>query len=220
MTRLHAFQRPDARQLALIKALVFVACALPFALLVAGIFGVAGFGLGANPVEEMIHRMGLWGLRLLLVTLAVTPVRQLTGLHWLVRLRRMLGLFSFFYVVMHLTAYAVVDQRLAWGAIVEDIIERPYITVGMTAIVLMIPLAVTSTNGMMRRLGKNWQKLHRLVYVIAILGVWHFFWQVKKDITESAIYATILVVLLGYRWWRHRAKVDAGVALRRQHESA
>ena len=214
-----AIQRPDTRQVSIIKALVFLACMMPFAVLLVGIFGVAGFGLGANPVEEMIHRMGLWGLRLLLITLAVTPVRQLTGMHWLIRLRRILGLFSFFYILMHLTAYAVVDQRLDLSAIIEDVIKRPYNTVGMTAIALMIPLAVTSTNGMMKRLGKNWQKLHRLVYVIAFLGVWHFYWQVKKDIFEPSVYAAILAVLLGYRWWRHRARATTGVSLRRQHES-
>jgi sulfoxide reductase heme-binding subunit YedZ len=160
---------------------------------------VGGLSLGANPIEELIHSLGKWGLKLLLITLAVTPLRKLTGWNWLLRLRRMLGLFAFFYVALHFLVYAGLDQRFDLAAIFEDIAKRPYITVGMTALLLLIPLAVTSTNRMMRRLGKNWQKLHRLVYVIAILGVWHFYWQVKLDTLEALVYAGILFALLGYR---------------------
>ena len=164
-------------------------------------FGLLGFSLGANPVEELIHENGEWGLRFLLITLAVTPVRRLTGMLWLVRLRRMLGLFAFFYLVLHFVSYAVIDQRLAPGPIVEDVLERPFITLGMMGLILLVPLAVTSTDGMMRRLGRQWRSLHRLVYVVAVLGVWHFWWQVKQDIREPLIYATLLGLLLGYRLW-------------------
>lgn len=194
-------------QLRGLKATLFVVCLIPFALTGMAVFGFAGFSLGANPVEELIHRNGLWGLRFLLITLSITPLRRLTGYLWLVRLRRMFGLFAFFYLVVHFLCYAVIDQRLALGAIVEDVVERPYITLGMVGLVLLVPLAVTSTNAMMRRLGSRWQSLHRLVYIVAILGVWHFWWQVKQDIREPLIYAGILAVLLGYRlWYRYHAR--------------
>jgi sulfoxide reductase heme-binding subunit YedZ len=199
-------------RLRLLKAVLFAACLMPAAGLVLGVLGIQGFGLGANPVEELIHRTGEWTLRLLLVTLAVTPLRRLTGATWLVRLRRMLGLFAFFYATLHFVSYAVIDQRLALNFIVEDIIERPFITLGLTALILLVPLAVTSTNGMMRRLGRKWQRLHRLVYLVACLGVWHFWWQVKQDIREPVIYAAVLAVLLGYRLW-HRARSGRGRGL-------
>jgi len=182
-----------------LKVMVFLLCLLPLGKLGLEIFGLAGLSLGANPIEELIHRLGKWGLNFLLITLAVTPLRKLTGLNGLIRFRRMLGLFAFFYVLMHFLTYAGLDQRFDIPVIVEDIIERPYITIGISALLLLLPLAITSTNGMMRRLGRRWQKLHRLVYVIAGLGVWHFYWQVKKDILEPSIYIAILTVLLGYR---------------------
>ncbi len=185
-----------------LKALLFLVCLVPLAKLALETFELAGLSLGANPIEELIHRFGIWGLNFLLITLAVTPLRWLTGWNWLIRFRRMLGLFAFFYVLMHFMTYAGLDQRFDLVVILEDIAERPYITVGFTALVLLIPLAVTSTNGMMKRLGRRWQKLHRLVYLIAILGVWHFFWQVKLDTLEPLIYAIILAALLGYRLWR------------------
>jgi len=189
-----------------LKALVFFACLLPLGKLALELFGVAGMSLGANPVEELIHRFGIWGLNFLLLTLAVTPLRRLTGRNWLIRFRRMLGLFAFFYVLMHFLSYAGIDQRFDLSAIFEDVIERPFITIGVTALLLLIPLAVTSTNGMMKRLGGRWQKLHRLVYLIAILGVWHFYWQVKLDILEPLVYLAILAVLLGYRAWKTYAR--------------
>lgn len=160
---------------------------------------MAGLSLGANPIEKLLHELGLWGLRFLLITLAVTPLRRWTGWNWLVRFRRMLGLFAFFYILLHFVVYAVLDQGLDMAAIVEDIIKRPYITLGMAGLLMLIPLAATSTRGMMRRLGKRWQKLHRLVYIIAIVGVWHFYWQVKLDTLDASIYAVILAVLLGTR---------------------
>jgi sulfoxide reductase heme-binding subunit YedZ len=191
-----------------LKVLVFALCLIPLLKLLLEVLGLAGFSLGANPIEELIHRFGKWGLNFLLITLAVTPVRRITGLNWLLRFRRMLGLFAFFYILMHFLTYAGLDQGFSLGYIVEDVIERPYITIGMTGLLLLIPLAITSTNKMMRRLGRRWQKLHRLVYPIAILGVWHFYWQVKQDISEPLIYAAILAFLLCYRlyfrWRRNR----------------
>ena len=190
-----------------LKVVVFLLCLMPLGMLVLDAFEIGGRTLGANPIEALIHRCGKWGLKFLLITLAVTPLRGLTGWNWLIRFRRMLGLFAFFYVLLHFLVYAGLDQSFDLGVILEDIAERPYITIGMTALVLLIPLAVTSTNGMMRRLGRRWKKLHRLVYPIAILGVWHFYWQVKLDTLEPLIYAAILAALLGYRLvhaWRRR----------------
>jgi sulfoxide reductase heme-binding subunit YedZ len=187
------------KSIRILKFLVFLLCLVPLAKLALEIFGVAGMSLGANPVEELIHRFGIWGLNFLLITLAVTPLRRLTGKSWLLRFRRVLGLFAFFYVLMHFLTYAGLDQHFDLPLIFEDIAERPFITIGFTAFLLLIPLAVTSTNAMMKRLGRRWQKLHRLVYVIAVLGVVHFYWQVKLDTLEPLIYAAILAALLGYR---------------------
>jgi sulfoxide reductase heme-binding subunit YedZ len=195
-----------------LKATVFLLCLVPLGKLLLETFGVGGLSLGANPIEEILHRCGLWGLNFLLITLSITPLRRLTGWNQLIRFRRMLGLFAFFYILLHFLVYAGLDQRFALDYIVEDIIERPYITLGITGLILLIPLAVTSTNGMMRRLGRRWQKLHRLVYVIAILGVWHFYWQVKQDILEPLIYAGILSMLLGIRiyfWLKRKRKENA-----------
>ena len=158
--------------------------------------------LGANPVETLSHRTGDWSLRFLLLTLAVTPLRRLTGWNWLLKFRRMLGLFAFFYVCLHLGVYLIFDQFFDPSAILEDIAKRPYITVGFAGFLLLIPLAVTSTNGMIKRLGRNWQRLHRLVYLIGVLGVVHYWWLVKADISEPLLYAGLLTMLLGYRaWW-------------------
>jgi methionine sulfoxide reductase heme-binding subunit len=170
--------------------------------LLAGALGVAGVNLGADPVEEILETCGLWTLRFLLITLTVTPLRRLTGLNDLIRFRRMLGLFAFTYACLHFLAYLVLDRGVEWGAIVEDIAKRPYITIGFTALVLLFPLAFTSTKSMMRRLGRRWQRLHRLVYVIAILGVWHYYWQVKADVRDPLLYAAVLALLLGYRAWK------------------
>jgi sulfoxide reductase heme-binding subunit YedZ len=188
------------------KPLVFLASLIPLIWLTCGAFGWFGQDLGADPVKKLEHELGKTALNLLLITLLVTPVRQLAGLPHLVRLRRMLGLFAFFYVAMHFTVYVVLDQELSFSSVLADIAKRPYITIGFLALLMLIPLAVTSTNRMMRRLGKRWQKLHRLVYVIAVLGVWHFYWQVKRDIREPLIYVGILAVLLGYRYLRRPRK--------------
>jgi methionine sulfoxide reductase heme-binding subunit len=178
------------------KVLLFLVCLIPLAELGARI---ATDTLGANPVEAVLHFTGLWALRLLLATLAVTPLRRLTGWAWLIRLRRMLGLFAFFYAVLHFAVYLVLDRELAFGEIVTDLTKRPYIIVGFAALVLLVPLAVTSTRGWVRRLGRRWQTLHRLVYVIAILAVLHFCWLVKADLYEPLIYGAVLAVLLAAR---------------------
>jgi sulfoxide reductase heme-binding subunit YedZ len=180
------------------KPLVFLTCLLPFLLVVTDAFEITG-RLGANPIEEIMDRFGNWSLRFILITLAVTPLRRLTGWNWLARFRRMLGLFTFFYVLMHFLTWLVLDQGLLMSAVFEDIAERPFITIGFTALLLLTALAATSTNGIRRRMGHRWQTLHYAAYLIGILGVWHYWWQVKKDITEPLIYALILALLLGYR---------------------
>lgn len=188
----------------LTKPVLFLLCLLPLAFLSLRAFEVAGFGLGANPIEALLHELGRWGLKFLLLGLSITPLRRWTSWNWLLRFRRMLGLFAFFYIVLHFLVYAVLDQGLDIGLIVEDVIERPYITLGMTGLLLLIPLAVTSTKGMMRHLGKRWQKLHRLVYVIAVVAVWHFYWQVKLDTLDATVYALLLAVLLATRVYYSR----------------
>jgi methionine sulfoxide reductase heme-binding subunit len=188
------------------KPLIFVASLLPLTWLVCGALGWFGLDLGADPVKKIEHECGKTALNLLLLTLAVSPVRELAGLPQLLRLRRMLGLFAFFYVVMHFTAYLVLDLELNFRTLGADIARRPYITIGFSALLLLIPLALTSTNRMMRRLGRRWQRLHRLVYLIAVLGVWHFYWQVKRDVREPLIYAGVLALLLGYRVLRARLR--------------
>jgi sulfoxide reductase heme-binding subunit YedZ len=165
----------------------------------------AVFGdLGANPIETITHVTGEWALRLLLATLAVTPLRRLSGWQVIATQRRTLGLFAFAYVAVHFFTWSVLDNGLDGASILEDIAKRPFVTVGFTAFVLLIPLAMTSTRGSIKRLGKRWIKLHRLVYVAAGLGVLHFFWLVKKDLRPPLVYAGVLAVLLGARiWWRY-----------------
>ena len=180
-----------------LKPVVFLACLIPFGLLLKG---ALGGDLGANPLERVTDVTGQWGLRFLLLTLAVTPLRRLTGWRWLLRFRRMLGLFVFFYITLHFLTWIWLDQELGWGNILADIVERPYVTVGFTAWLLLLPLAATSTRGMMRRLGRNWQRLHRAIYAIGVLGVLHYIWLVKADLLEPLIYTTVLIVLLAVRW--------------------
>jgi methionine sulfoxide reductase heme-binding subunit len=196
------------------KPLVFAAALAPLAWLMCGMLGWFGASLGADPVKKLEHECGKTALQLLLLTLSVTPLRNLLGLPQLLRLRRMLGLFAFFYVVLHFTVYLVLDLELNFATLGADIVKRPYITIGFTGLLLLIPLAVTSTNAMQRRLGRRWQTLHRLVYVVAVLGVWHFYWQVKRDIREPLVYAGILAVLLVYRILRARQRVAASLAPR------
>jgi sulfoxide reductase heme-binding subunit YedZ len=204
------------RSVVIFKVAIWAACLAPLAVLVlralpAGYLG----GLGANPVEEILNVCGKTGLNLLMLTLCVTPIRRSTGINRLVSFRRLLGLFAFFYLTLHFLTYALLDLGLLypliygptaagitpWEQLVADIAERPFITVGFTALVLLIPLAVTSTRGFQRRLGRRWVKLHRLVYVVAVLAVVHYWWQIKADldIAEPLLYAFLLAVLLGVR---------------------
>jgi sulfoxide reductase heme-binding subunit YedZ len=178
------------------KAWVALLCLLPLLRLVG--LGFSG-GLGANPIEFITRSTGTWTLVGLLVTLSVTPLRRLTGRADLVRYRRMLGLFAFFYACLHFVTYVWLDQFFDPAAIARDVVKRPFITVGFTAFVLLLPLAVTSTHAMMRRLGRRWQQLHRLIYVIALLGVIHFLWLVKKDLTEPLTFGAVLALLLALR---------------------
>lgn len=175
---------------------VFLACLIPLIwLLYDGIYG----DLGANPVEAVTHRSGDWALRLLLITLAMRPLQRLTGRPGWLRWRRMLGLYSFFYALLHGLTWVWLDQQWDLTAMIADVIKRPYITVGFLALVLLVPLAATSTRAAMRRLGRNWSRLHKLVYVIAPLGILHYVWLVKADWAEPAIYGVVLVIMLGLR---------------------
>jgi len=190
------------------KPITFLVCLIPAALIVTDAFEITG-RLGANPVEEIQDRLGYWALRFIMITLAVTPLRRLSGWNWLSRFRRMLGLFTFFYAILHFLTWLVLDREMRFSDIVEDITERPFITLGFAAIVLLTALAVTSFIAIRRRMGRRWQTLHNSVYVIAILGVWHYWWQVKKDVTEPQIYAAVLILLLAARIilrWRRRRK--------------
>ncbi len=180
-----------------LKLAIFPACLAPLALL---FWKAATANLGANPIEAVTHSTGDWTLRFLLVTLAITPLRKLTGQLWLIRLRRMFGLFAFFYGSLHLLTYIWLDQEFSIHSMTKDVYKRPFITAGFTAFVLLVPLAVTSSRRMIQRLGgRRWQWLHRLIYASGIAGVTHFLWLVKKDISRPLEYAAILVLLLGYR---------------------
>ena len=189
------------------KPALFLICLVPALLVITDTLGIGG-SLGANPIEEIQDRFGNWALRFILITLTVTPLRQLSGRNWLLRFRRMLGLFAYFYVLMHFLTWLVLDQGLLLSAIKEDIFERPFITLGFSAFVILSLMAATSTAGMRRRLGRNWQRLHNGIYLAAVLGVWHYWWQVKKDISEPLVYAALLALLLGYRVWHHRTRAQ------------
>ena len=180
-----------------LKGVIFLLALWPLAKLI-----VLGYqdDLGANPIEKILRNTGFWTLTFLSLTMAVTPLRQLTQRVWLGRFRRMLGLFAFFYGVLHFSTYLVLDQFFDWANIVKDISKRPYITVGFSALVLMTPLALTSTDAMLKRLGgRRWRQLHRLVYLITAAGVAHFWWLVKKDISQPVIFAVLLMISLAIR---------------------
>lgn len=183
-------------QFKIFKAAVFAACLIPLGLLA---WDAYTDNLGANPIEVITRSTGKWTLIFLLITLAVTPLRRLTGRQWLIKFRRMLGLYAFFYACLHFTTYIWLDQFFDLLEIAKDIPKRPFITVGFASFVLLIPLALTSTSGMVRRLGKRWQQLHRLIYLIAVGGVVHYLWLVKADITKPMIYGAILALLLAFR---------------------
>jgi methionine sulfoxide reductase heme-binding subunit len=197
------------------KPLVFLASLAPFLWLV---FRALTGRLSVNPIEDITLTTGIWALRFLLISLAITPIRRLTGWQRVIQYRRMLGLFAFFYATLHLLTYVVLDQGLAFEFIIPDILKRPYITMGMIAFTLMVPLAITSTKGWIRRLGKKWQLLHRLVYFSALAACIHFLWKVKVAIGEPVYYAAILGVLLAFRLlWRFRPtarprRAEAGVS--------
>jgi sulfoxide reductase heme-binding subunit YedZ len=184
------------RRFRILKAAAFILAALPAAVL--AVDALRG-NLAADPIEDITHRTGWWAITLLMVTLAVTPIRRFTGWNQIVQMRRMLGLFAFFYVALHLLTYVVLDLFFAFDILLEDVMERPYITVGFAAFLILLALAMTSTRGWIRRLGRRWQRLHRLVYVAALLGVIHFYWQVKADTREPLLYAGILALLLAAR---------------------
>jgi sulfoxide reductase heme-binding subunit YedZ len=201
-------QNPGARQFRIIKAALFLLALLPLARLV-----WLGFQdrLGANPIEFITRSTGDWTLYLLCITLAVTPLRRLSGWNWLVRLRRMLGLFVFFYACLHFTTFIWFDHFFDLQAMWKDIVKRPFITVGFSAFVLLIPLAVTSTHAMVRRLGRHWQRLHRLIYVVAVLGILHFWWMRagKHNFAQPILMGSIVALLLGFRlvyWYRFQRK--------------
>ncbi|MGH8550976.1 MAG: sulfite oxidase heme-binding subunit YedZ [Methylococcales bacterium] len=178
------------------KISVFSICLLPFALLLNDAVSDA---LGPDPIETLHFRTGDWTLRFLLITLTLTPLKLLFNWKFQLRFRRMMGLYSFFYASLHFCVYFVLDLSFSWAQIVDEVPQSPYVLVGLAAYILLIPLAATSTRKMVQRLGKNWKKLHRLVYVTACLGVIHFFWLVKADLSEPSIHALILAVLLGIR---------------------
>ena len=187
------------RGASLVKPLLFAASLGPLAWLSLGAWQGS---LGANPIEAITRATGVWTLRFMLVTLAVTPARWLTGLNEVVRLRRMLGLFAFFYGSLHLLTYLWLDQFFDWAAIAKDVVKRPFITAGFSAYVLLVPLAITSTAGMIRRLGgRRWRRLHRLAYVTAALGVVHYWWLVKLDTRPPRNYGILLAALLLIRVW-------------------
>ena len=178
------------------KPIVFLACLVPLGRLAWKAYNSA---LGANPIQVITWSTGTWTLVFLMITLSITPLRKLTKQYWLIQFRRMFGLFAFFYASLHFTTYIWLDQFFDWQSITKDVVKRPFITVGFTAFVLMIPLALTSTRRSIRWLGKKWQALHRLIYATAIAGVIHYIWLVKKDLRKPLIYAAVLGVLLLYR---------------------
>jgi len=185
------------RQLLFLKTCVFILCLLPIAWLVYGVFNDQ---LGANPIEVVTRSLGEWGLQLLIATLCMTPIKDLLKRSWPIQLRRMLGLFSFFYLVLHLSSYLWLDQFFDWAEIWIDIKKRPFITVGVLSLLGLIPLALTSNKWSQRSLGRKWRRLHFLVYPISILAVVHFFMLVKLDLMRPIIFAACLSLLLVYRW--------------------
>ncbi|MFT4592240.1 MAG: sulfoxide reductase heme-binding subunit YedZ [Gammaproteobacteria bacterium] len=196
---------PGKQQLRfIIKPMVFVLAIMPLTLLCLRVLNIYGAALGPNPIETVQDYLGIWGLRFILISLAITPVAWLIKKPWPIRLRRMLGLFAFTYCSLHFLAWLVLDQSLDISAIVSDVIKRPFITLGTLALLLLIPLAVTSTKGWQKRLGARWVNLHRLVYPAAVLVCWHYYWQVKLDTIDALVYCAVLGVLLGVRLWKRK----------------
>lgn len=191
----------------ILRTIIFAAALVPAAALLYGFFTN---DLTANPIDYITDTTGTTALALLMITLAVTPLRRLTRRNELIRLRRMLGLLAFFYACLHVSTWLVLDWFFDFASMAADVVERPFITMGMTTFLLLLPLAVTSTTGMIRRLGKRWQQLHRLVYVAGITAIIHFWWVVKADFREPRFYALALTVLLGFRaWWTLRTRLSS-----------
>jgi sulfoxide reductase heme-binding subunit YedZ len=188
-----------------LKRLAFCAALVPLLWLIAAALGLAGLSLGPNPSRELLHFTGKTALNLLWIGLLASPLQRLTGAVQWIRPRRIIGLFAFGYALLHFVIYAALELGLDFSDLAREIVKRPFIIVGTLALLLLVPLAVTSTDRMMRRLGRRWQTVHRLVYPATILAVWHFWWQVKKDLTEPMLYAAALALLLGFRWWRAQA---------------
>ena len=190
-----------------LKPIVFLICLLPIILVLTDLFEISGT-LGANPIENIQDRFGIWGLRFIVILLLISPLKKISGIIWLIQFRRMIGLFAFFYVLMHFLVWLLLEQSLLMPAIIEDVTKRPFITIGFIALLILLILASTSTSKIRRLMGKKWDKLHQSVYLASILGVWHFWWQVKKDITEPLIYAVIIFILLTYRLWNKYKKTQ------------
>ena len=202
---------PTPKQLGATKVALFLASLLPFA----NMAWLTVQGELTEPLEYITHQTGDWALYFLCITLAVTPLRRFTGWNWVIRLRRMLGLFCFFYALLHFTTFLWFDHFFDWGEMWKDVLKRPFITVGFIAFLMLVPLAATSTNGMVKRLGgKRWRWLHRLIYVIAPLAILHFWWMKagKNDFAEPILFGTIVAVLLGLRVWWSRARTQAAPA--------
>lgn len=197
-------RRLSPRAVGRVKVVLFLLSLLPLGRLIVGAFSN---GLGTNPLELITRSTGTWTLVFLTIALGVTPLRKWSGWVWLAQCRRMFGLFAFFYAACHFTTFIWFDHFFDWAAIWKDVLKRPFVTVGFAALLMMLPLALTSTNGMVRRLGsRRWQWLHRLVYPVGVLGVVHYWWLVKRDLTQPVIYALVMVVLLGARlWWAIRS---------------
>ena len=181
-----------------VKPAVFLLGLMPLLLIIGDLFEITG-NLGANPIENMQDRFGIWGLRFIVTVLMISPLRSITGFAWITQFRRMIGLYAFFYVLMHFLVWLLLEQNLLMAAIIEDIATRPFITIGFIALLILVALASTSTMNIRKKMGNNWVRLHSSIYLASILGVWHFWWQVKKDITEPLIYAIIISILLLYR---------------------
>ncbi len=192
------------------KLLLFLLCLLPMLLL---LWDAVQQQLGANPVEALLLRSGDWSIRLLLITLAISPLRKMTGWGWLLRFRRMLGLYAFFYTLLHFTIYLGLDRGLSWMEIRVDILERPYITLGFAAFLILLALAATSTKSMMRRLGKHWAALHQWGYAAGLFGVIHYLWLVKADYREPLFYAVIFLILMLFRAGKIKKRLQRGFAL-------
>jgi sulfoxide reductase heme-binding subunit YedZ len=202
----------DLKQPPFFGALLIIGLCIPAALAIGWTLSDILEGtryFGSNPVKEVEHFLGRWTLRLICATLTITPLRQITGWNWLAKHRRTLGLFAFSYVTLHWIAYAALDVQFNWAELTKDLLKRPYIYLGMTALLLMLPMAITSTKAMIKRLGKNWGRLHKAIYVIAIIGVIHYGMAVKKDLSDPLNYAAYLTLLFGWRTWQWAKKREA-----------